>query len=265
MKAIMPCIFFLAVLGWSNIITLTGTLAFEAGYLNIDTTKTCDVDTTYINCSMEDGLAYYSTLDTSIAVFFQPRYASGFVTALSPYTSTVNHTHSYTEVMRYEFMNWVDWGIIVMEKDSAQRLLDRVLPESQPLESCIVFHRSACDDDPLQCDSFGTAIRCYGGGGNDGISDETAARLPTKKILINQTDSSATPSISGQPADTVSIEDTSLQALFPVQKPVALGGRYSVFDMNGVFLYQDFWQGNLKAQGKPVIVRFSNGETRIFK
>jgi len=46
---------------------------------------------------------------------------------------------------------------------------------------------------------------------------------------------------------------------------VVLGMRYRVFDLNGVYLYDGTWQGNFKAQGKPVIVRFENGQTAVFR
>ena len=69
MKFIFVCFLFLAVSAWSNIFSIDAGVSFEKGYLEIDTTKTCNVDTSYINCSLENGLAYYSTLDTAVAVF----------------------------------------------------------------------------------------------------------------------------------------------------------------------------------------------------
>lgn len=249
MRTALFCSLFFVALAWSNIFTVSGSLAFERGYLNIDTTKTCNVDTTYINCSMEDGLAYYSTLDTAFAVFFQPRYATGVVTTPSPFTNTVNYSHTFTEVMRYEFMNWVEWGIVVMDKDSAKHLLDRVLPESVNIGSCSIVHKKVCDDDPSLCNPLDM---CYGGGAGGGVSDEQASRLPTKKVLIASADAGD--------SGTLRISATAELA-----KSVALGMRYRVFDMNGVFLYEGRWQGNLKAPGKPVIVRFGNGQTKVFR
>lgn len=55
MRTALFCSLFFVALAWSNIFTVSGSLAFEKGYLNIDTTKTCNVDTTYINCSLESG------------------------------------------------------------------------------------------------------------------------------------------------------------------------------------------------------------------
>ena len=202
MRTALFCSLFFVALAWSNIFTVSGSLAFERGYLNIDTTKTCNVDTTYISCSMEDGLAYYSTLDTAFAVFFLPRYATGVVTTPSPFTNTVNYSHTFTQVMRYEFMNWVDWGIIVMDKDSAKRLLDRVLPESVNIGSCSIVHKKVCDDDPSLCNPLDM---CFGGGAEGVISDEQAARLPTKKFQIDEASVPSETPKSEQPGGTLKL------------------------------------------------------------
>ena len=301
MKVMSFCVAILVALAWSNIFTVSGSLAFERGYLNIDTTKTCNVDTTYINCSMEDGLAYYSTLDTAFAVFFQPRYATGVVTTPSPFTNTVNYSHTFTEVMRYEFMNWVEWGVVVMDKDSAKRLLDRVLPESVNIGSCSIVHKKVCDDDPSLCNPLDM---CFGGGAGGGVSDEQASRLPTKKFQIDTDASLQTPQdtsgknpvtespkdTSGATGDTLSaVGDTSgsaadtsaagaltgvdslgnplrlFETVAPAAELVKLGTRYRVFDMNGVYLYEGRWQGNFSAQRKLVIVRFANGQSKVFR
>ena len=155
-KFIFACFLFLAVSAWSNIFSIDAGVSFEKGYLEIDTTKTCNVDTSYINCSLEKGLAYYSTLDTAVAVFFMPRIAKASVYALQ---SNPN-TRSLTEILRYEFIKWVEWGIIVMTKDSAQRLLDRILPDSLQMNNRHILHKKVCDTDPSQCPNWGP----YGGG-----------------------------------------------------------------------------------------------------
>ncbi len=279
------CVAILAALAWSNIFTLSGSLSFEKGYLNIDTTKTCNVDTTYINCSLENGLAYYSTLDTAIAVFFQPRYSIGAVVVPSPITTgVVNYSHTFTQVMRYEFMNWVDWGIIVMDRDSAQRLLDRILPDSISIESRVINHKKVCDVDPSQCVGWGA----YGGGAEGVISDEQASRLPTKKVQIDQASIPAETPASEQPGDTTSAADTTsadtsasagdssaaadslgnplwFTKSAPLAGSVTQGMQYRVFDMNGIYLYEDRWRGSIKALGRPVIVRFGNGLTKVFR
>jgi hypothetical protein len=241
MKLLLACIVFLAASAWSNIFSIDAGISFENGYLNIDTTKTCNVDTSYINCSLENGLAYYSTLDTAVAVFFMPRIAQASVYALQ----SAPNTRSLTEVLRYEFIKWVEWGIIVMTKDSAQRLLDRVLPDTLQMNNRHILHKKVCDTDPSQCPNWGP----YGGGLSSGLSDEDAARLPQKKILA---DTSEKPLRIFEPATFMA-------------PSVVPGMRYRVFDLNGVYLYDGTWQGNFKAQGKPVLVRFENGQTAVFR
>ena len=241
MKLLLACVVFLAASAWSNIFSIDAGISFEKGYLDIDTTKTCNVDTSYINCSLEKGLAYYSTLDTAVAVFFMPRIAQASVYALQ----TAPNTRSLTEILRYEFIKWVEWGIIVMTKDSAQRLLDRILPDSLQMNNRHILHKKVCDTDPSQCPNWGP----YGGGLGGGISDEEAARLPQKKVL----------------ADT---SEKPLRIFEPVTfmaPSVVPGMRYRVFDLNGVYLYDGTWQGSFKAQGKPVLVRFENGQTAVFR
>ena len=241
MKLLLACIVFLAASAWSNIFSIDAGISFEKGYLEIDTTKTCNVDTSYINCSLEKGLAYYSTLDTAVAVFFMPRIAQASVYALQ----TAPNTRSLTEILRYEFIKWVEWGIIVMTKDSAQRLLDRILPDSLQMNNRHILHKKVCDTDPSQCPNWGP----YGGGLSSGLSDEDAARLPQKKVLA---DTSEKPLRISESAEFL------VESVMP-------GMRYRVFDLNGVYLYDGTWQGNFKTQGKPVIVRFENGLTAIFR
>ena len=241
MKLLLACIVFLAASAWSNIFSIDAGISFEKGYLEIDTTKTCNVDTSYINCSLEKGLAYYSTLDTAVAVFFMPRIAQASVYALQ----TAPNTRSLTEILRYEFIKWVEWGIIVMTKDSAQRLLDRILPDSLQMNNRHILHKKVCDTDPSQCPNWGP----YGGGLSSGLSDEDAARLPQKKVLA---DTSEKPLRISESAEFL------VESVMP-------GMRYRVFDLNGVYLYDGTWQGSFKALGKPVLVRFENGQTAVFR
>ena len=84
---------------------------------------------------------------------------------------------------------------------------------------------------------------------SSGLSDEDAARLPQKKVLA---DTSEKPLRISESAEFL------VESVMP-------GMRYRVFDLNGVNLYDGTWQGTFKAQGKPVIVRFENGLTAIFR
>ena len=247
MKLISICVLLLAVYAWSNIFSIDAGISFEKGYLDIDTTKTCNVDTSYINCSLENGLAYYSTLDTAVAVFFMPRIAQASVYALQ----TAPNTRSLTEILRYEFIKWVEWGIIVMTKDSAQHLLDRLLPESESMVNRNIFHKKVCDTDPSQCPNWGP----YGGGSSSGISDEDANRLPQKKVLL---------SAESENPGTTSLPHKSSKKIQGVGNVPPETG-YKAFDMNGIYLYRGYWQGLSKLQGRAVILKFENGRTAVFR
>ena len=247
MKLLFSCIMFFGVLAWSNIFSIQGSISFEKGYLNIDTTKTCNVDTSYINCSLEDGLAYYSTLDTAVAVFFHPRFAAGYVSV----QNAVPNKRSLTEVLRYEFIKWVEWGIIVMTKDSAQHLLDRLLPESESMVNRNIFHKKVCDTDPSQCQNWGP----YGGGVGSGISDEEANRLPQKKVLLN---------IESENSGRTFLNRESRMWGQGIAK-ILPGTGYKAFDMNGIYLYHGTWQGEFKSRNGAVILKFENGWTAVFR
>ena len=247
MRLISICILLLAASAWSNIFSIDAGISFEKGYLDIDTTKTCNVDTSYINCSLEKGLAYYSTLDTAVAVFFMPRIAQASVYALQ----TAPNTRSLTEILRYEFIKWVEWGIIVMTKDSAQRLLDRVLPDTLQMNNCHIFHKKVCDTDPSQCPNWGP----YGGGMGGGLSDEEANRLPQKKVLLNNESGNSDRTFLKQESR---MTNQGMWGVFP-------GMGYKVFDANGVYLYRGSWQGKFDSRGRTEILKFDNGRTAVFR
>ncbi len=254
MKPILLCIVFLAASAWSNLFSTsiwTG-YSFEKGYLKIDTTKTCNVDTTYINCSLEKGLAYYSTLDTNFAVFFMPRIARMYVSALDPNLANTTYSHTLPQVLRYEFLNWVEWGIIEMTKDSAQRLLDRLIPESKDMGGRGFVHKIACDEDPSLCPDYGPA----GGGRGNGISQEDVDRLPQKKFQID---------MSGSQVDSNEKPLGVQQNFAPIPRIVPPGTGYKAFDMNGIYLYRGAWNGSFTVHGNPVILKFDNGRTAVFR
>ena len=249
MKPILLSIAFLVASAWANLFSIWTSYSFEKGYLKIDTTKTCNVDTTYINCSLENGLAYYSTLDTNFAVFFNPRIASMHIAAPNPNITKVNYTHTLAQVLRYEFLNWVDWGIIEMTRDSVQRLLDRLIPESKDMGGRGFLHRMVCDEDPSLCPDYGPS----GGGMGGGVPDEDVNRLPQKKILLS--------------AESVNPGTTSLphKSGKEIQRVgyVPPGTGYKAFDLNGIYLYRGAWNGSFTLHGNPVILKFDNGMTTV--
>ena len=280
MKLISICILLFTVSSWSVFGVKWASLQFENGYLNIDTTKTCNVDTSYVNCSLEKGHAYYSTLDTDYAVFSNPRIAEIQVYGWIPDSLATSFVfrHDIKEVLRFEFMKWQEWGILNMTKDSAQNLINRVVDEYFVV-GCRMHHAARCEEDRSAC-----MCSPAGGGAGGGVSNEDAARLPQKKILAESAepapaDSSAKDPVGEQPKDSAGVQegdsanvttpDSTEKPLF-ISRGAPVGGsllglRYSEFDVNGVFIRSGIWQGSLKATGSTRIVRFENGKTAIFR
>lgn len=280
MKLISICILLFTVSSWSVFGVKWASLQFENGYLNIDTTKTCNVDTSYVNCSLEKGHAYYSTLDTDYAVFSNPRIAEIQVYGWIPDSLATSFVfrHDIKEVLRFEFMKWQEWGILKMTKDSAQNLINRVVDEYFVV-GCRMHHAARCEENRSAC-----MCSPAGGGAGGGVSNEDAARLPQKKILAESAepapaDTSAKDPVGEQPKDSAGVQegdsanvttpDSTEKPLFisreaPVNGSL-LGLRYSEFDVNGVFIRSGIWQGSLKATGSTRIVRFENGKTAVFR
>ena len=277
MRPILMSIVFLAASAWSSVNLIWTEFQFEKGYLEVDTAKICNVDTTYINCSQDRGLAYYSTMDTTFAVLFNP-----LITRVQLFKSlnvdeqrqaAAGYDFKMTAVLRYEFMKWQEWGIIKMTKDSAQRLLDRILPESRNVQGRKIIHKKVCDEEMISA-CQGEIL--WGGSGSPGLTEEDMARLPQKKVLA---DTSAENPVGEQPKDSASVQQSdSADVTTPdsTDKPLfishgapvggsLLGLRYSEFDVNGVFIRSGIWQGSLKATGSTRVVRFENGKTAIFR
>ena len=278
-------IVFLAASAWSSVNLIWTEFQFEKGYLEVDTAKNCNVDTTYINCSQDRGLAYYSTMDTTFAVLFNP-----LITRVQLFKSlnvdeqrqaAAGYDFKMTAVLRYEFMKWQEWGIIKITKDSAQRLLDRILPETRDVQGRKIIHKKVCDEEMLSA-CQGEIL--WGGSGSPSFSEEDIARLPQKKFLAESStpvpaDTSAktpvgeqpTDSVVAQPNDSVGVTtpDSTDKPLF-ISRGAPVGGsllglRYSEFDVNGVFIRSGIWQGSLKATGSTRVVRFENGLTAVFR
>ena len=272
MRPILMSIVFLAVSAWSSVNLIWTEFQFEKGYLEVDTAKICNVDTTYINCSQDRGLAYYSTMDTTFAVLFNP-----LITRVQLFKSlnvdeqrqaAAGYDFKMTAVLRYEFMKWQEWGIIKITKDSAQRLLDRILPESRDVQGRKIIHKKVCDEEMLSA-CQGEIL--WGGSGSPSFSEEDIARLPQKKILVESSE-------SAQADTSASVGDSSGAAADTSEKPLRIsesaeflvesvmpGMRYRVFDVNGVFIRSGIWQGSLKTDGSTRIVRFENGKTVILR
>ena len=252
MKPILLCVVFLAALAWSAIGLQWTKLNFDNGSLNIDTTKTVDVDTSYINIMPNQGFAYYSTLDTNYVVFSEPRQARIRVYSQIPpeflYTS-FEFPHSMAEVLRYEFMKWQEWGLIDITRDSAQKLIEWIVPESKKVSGYSIFYSKECEADPSTCYFSLGAV----GGGS--IPAEDAKYLPKKKVLLNA--EPVNPGTTSLPRES----GKAIQGMGTVPQ----GTNYKAFDMNGIYLNRGSWGGSFTAQGKPVILKFDNGRTAVFR
>lgn len=247
MKLLFACIAFLAAFAWSNVNLVWTSFQFQKGYLEIDSAKVCNVDTTYVNCLQDKGLVYYSTLDTSYIVVFKP-----LITKIELYKVLSQNEMPMTEdklakVLRYEFMKWQEWGIIKMAKDSAQRLMDRIMPETANLSGTSFVYKKVCDEDPSQC--RGTVFW----GGSESIPEEYVNRLPQKKVLLNA---------ESENPGTTSLKRES--RMFQGMAKIPLGTGYKAFDVNGVYLYQGTWRGEFKSRGGAVFLKFDNGLTAKF-
>ncbi len=283
MKLVFSFLVFLAVSAWSAVGDQWTELVFQEGFLDIDSTVSPNVDTVYVSIwhNKVDAYAYYSTLDTNYMVFSDPRTASIRVYCTVPADSvftSFKFPHSLTEVLRYEFMKWHEWGFLGITKDSAQRLIDLIVPDSLDVRFYRIFYGQNCLSDPASCRSR-TSVN--GGGGT--VQDDFSL-LPQKKILAESStpvpaDTSAKTPVGEQPTDSVVAQpndpvgvttpDSTDKPLF-ISRGAPVGGsllglRYSEFDANGVFIRSGIWQGSLKATGSTRIVRFENGKTAIFR
>ena len=247
MKLLLACVVFFTASAWSVVGLWNTSLQFEKNYLNIDTVKTPNVDTLYLRVWLDYGLAYYSTLDTNCAVFSKPRIPKINIYCWVPHDSLY---YVMAQVLRYEFMNWQKWGILVMSKDSAQKLIDFIVPESSDIVNTDIFFRKECEANPLKC-YYATGAA----GGGSGIPAEDAGRLPQKKVLLNAE--------SENPGTTSLKRDSRMSSQSVGKIPLGMG--YKAFDLNGIYLYRGTWQGEFKSPSGAVILKFENGRTAVFR
>ena len=246
MKLLLACVVFFTASAWSVVGLWNTSLQFEKNYLNIDTVKTPNVDTLYLRVWLDYGLAYYSTLDTNCAVFSKPRIPKINIYCWVPHDSLY---YVMAQVLRYEFMNWQKWGILVMSKDSAQKLIDFIVPESSDIVNMDIFFKKKCEENPKNCyHATGAA------GGGSGIPAEDANRLPQKKVLLNA---------ESENSGTTSLKRDSRMSSQSVGK-IPLGMGYKAFDLNGIYLYRGTWLGEFKSPSGAVILKFDNGRSAKF-
>ncbi|SHK93746.1 hypothetical protein [Fibrobacter sp. UWH4] len=105
-------------------------LEFGLNYIAFNFGKTCSLN--YINCVTDEygplyGFAYYSTLDTNFAVFVNV-YASR-ITIFNIHTGSFFEERDITlsQILKQEFINLQEWGVVNISKDSASSLIDRMV------------------------------------------------------------------------------------------------------------------------------------------
>lgn len=250
MKFVFACILFLAVSAWSNVNLVWTNFQFERDYLEIDSSKICNVDTTYINCSLDKGLVYYSTLDTSYIVIFKP-----LITKIELYKILSKDEMPFSEdklaeVLRYEFMKWVEWGIIKMPEDSALHLMNWIFgSDGGSISGLSIIYKKVCDVDLSQC----RAERVWGG--SESFPEEYVNRLPQKKVLLSAE--------SENPGTTSLPHKSSKEILGAGSVPQGTG--FKAFDVNGIYLYRGTWQGEFKSPNGAVILKFDNGKIAVVR
>lgn len=212
MKQILFCIMILAASGWSVVGLWSSSLRFEQGYLSIDSTKIPAMDSTLYKSWQGKGFAYYSMLDTNCAVFSDLQLPKIKIYCHEPHDSLY---YVLTDVLRYEFMNWQKWGFLKMTKDSAQKLIDKVIPERVDLVNTDVFFKKTCEETPSVC-YFATGAA---GGGMSQIPASDAEYLPQKKILAETVTSAATDTLSSTTADSSSKNPETEQPKDSVAEP----------------------------------------------
>lgn len=290
----------MSISAWAGFHSNWTLFEFEAGYLNIDSTKVCAYDSSCVNCMGGNGLVYYSTLDTDYVVIFQP-----YLTKIEIYgvlSDTSTYQHPITQVFRYEFMKWQEWGILDMTKDSAQHLLDRNVSDRMDLSAVYLRYRKICDSIPSRCypnPFFGNAAENYSGYAQFFPQKKTLEDFSLRPEPVVESSSSEEPVSSSSEESSSSSEEpvlsSSEESSSSSEEPVSssskakssssskkklesregfrssdfqngalkIGSSYRVFDLNGNYLGNGIWKGSFKAE-KPVIVLFEDGKSVVF-
>lgn len=125
-----------------------------------------------------EGLAYYSQLDTNFAVVFRAESRKLEIYAM-PLDTTAETTYQHTvaQILRNEFMNLQEWGILDMSRDSAQKLIDQFVKETSEIQFTYRLLKSICETDKSQCRA---TLKVDGYDGS--LTERTYELLPQKKV-----------------------------------------------------------------------------------
>ena len=109
-------------------------LWFENDYLPFQFGEACS--NSFVNCIKDtsssyenfNGLAYYSTIDTTIVVFVRTEYGSKItIFSIYPFTNFSPTGTMLKDVLRTEFMHLQEWGVVNISRDSASNLIDKII------------------------------------------------------------------------------------------------------------------------------------------
>lgn len=225
-------------------------LEFEPNYLAFNFGKTCSLN--YINCVTDEfgplyGFAYYSTLDTNFAVFVNI-YASR-ITIFNIHTGSFFEERDITlsQILKQEFINLQEWGVVNISKDSASSLIDRMVYNM--LECKVDMEDIYNANDMISeytyialCDTFECCAEPTDGG--TAMIENWWTLLPDDKpTSISQTPVANRFNIFRINRGTFFIEGLNKSS------------PYKVFDVNGILLKQGFVQnGVVQVPKTPSII-----------
>lgn len=218
-------------------------LELDYEYLPFQKGRACS--NPFVNCIFDttvgfSGIAYYSTLDTTFAVFIRTLHRST-ITIFSIYPSiTLPSTETkLKDILKKEFMNLQDWGVINISKDSASILINKIIFEMlggkcnwKDADDSVMAMNADIDFPNIGshyrkdfCDSFNCCSEPIDGG--TAMIDNWWTLLPEEKpTSINRV------SVKNR----IHISWISRKKLFV--NGVKDGTSYKIFDVNGILLKQ---------------------------
>ncbi|WP_407448706.1 hypothetical protein [Fibrobacter sp.] len=109
-------------------------LWFVNDYLTFQFGNACS--NSFVNCIKDtsssyegfNGLAYYSTIDTTIVVFVSTEHVNKItIFSIYPFSLSSPMGTNLKDVLRTEFMHLQEWGVLNISKDSASILIDKII------------------------------------------------------------------------------------------------------------------------------------------
>ncbi len=225
-------------------------LEFGLNYIAFNFGKTCSLN--YINCVTDEygplyGFAYYSTLDTNFAVFVNV-YASR-ITIFNIHTGSFFEERDITlsQILKQEFINLQEWGVVNISKDSASSLIDRMVYNMLECKVDMADIYNANDMVSVythiaSCDTFECCAEPTDGG--TAMIENWWTLLPDEKpTSISKTRNKNRFRLSRMNRKTFFVEG------FDEASP------YKIFDVNGILLKQGITEnGEVQVPKTPAIL-----------